>query len=169
MGRVCQVGLGVGMSGRPGFVGIVGELKVAHRLLEVGWNVAFPEVDDEGVDLIAFKPGRYVPVQVRDLAAMVGIEVGDEMEFGGPIPEIRAQVSSSNTTSTKGLFATQASRFLKENHDRGNGGRRVLQAPMFSRIWRIISLRCSTSTIAVARASRSARAHSLRWRVNSGL
>lgn len=50
---------------RRSFVGRAGELKVAKRLLEMGWNVAFPEVDDEGVDLIAFKPGRYVPVQVK--------------------------------------------------------------------------------------------------------
>ncbi len=47
-----------------GRVGRVGELKVAERLLEVGWNVAFPEVD-EGVDLVAFKEGTYRPIQVK--------------------------------------------------------------------------------------------------------
>ena len=37
--------------------------------------------------------------------------------LGGPISEFRPQVSSSSTTSTRGLFATQASRLNRHIHD----------------------------------------------------
>lgn len=45
--------------------GAISELAVASKLIEFGWAVAFPFTHDNTWDLIAYKEGRTITVQVK--------------------------------------------------------------------------------------------------------
>lgn len=48
-----------------GVYGASTELQCAAKLIENGWEVAFPFIQQSKVDLVAYRAGRFVTIQVK--------------------------------------------------------------------------------------------------------